>query len=129
MHNMYIFRLHSGTWTTTTIIVTKINMQTQFKWNAKQRFLIISTMSTSIEMTMTMLPLSNDQLKEMVILLANDINFFATAPSEKINTDERMQEKLKRVFALSAQFGPSEMYANLVKWETEPDSDEISFAG
>ena len=104
-------------------------MQTQFKWNAKQRFLIISTMSTSIEMTMTMLPLSNDQLKEMVILLANDINFFATAPSEKINTDERMQEKLKRVFALTAQFGPSEMYDNLVKWETEPDSDEISFAG
>jgi hypothetical protein len=95
-------------------------MQTKFKWTDKQRLIIISGVSTAVTMSSSL---------QLARALGEDIYFFAKASAEQINSDERIQKKLKVVFESQMILGENNFYEQFLKLEKETsENDQISFS-
>jgi hypothetical protein len=90
-------------------------MQTKFKWTDKQRLLLISGLSMGISLSPSI---------EMSQRLSEDIYYFTKASADQINTDERIQKKLKYIFELQITLGPNNLYEQFLKLEKETGEDD-----
>ena len=92
-------------------------MQTKFKWTDKQRLLFVCGLSMGVAMSPSL---------EMAHQLGEDIYFFAKAPAEQINSDERIQKKLKAVFELQLILGKNNLYEQFLALEKDDDTDSFA---
>ena len=90
-------------------------MQTKFKWTDKQRLLLIGGLSMGISLSPSI---------EISQRLGEDIYYFTKASADHINTDERIQKKLKHVFELQIIRGPDNLYEQFLKLEKETGEDD-----
>lgn len=102
-------------------------MKTQFKWNDKQRLLIIESMAIAIE---------NCNNVKHANQMGFDIAIIAAACADFLNSEEYIQKKLKFVFEMASTLGSTSLYDQLISLETnsnetkfnETNSDEITLS-
>ena len=92
-------------------------MQTKFKWTDKQRLLFVNGLSLGVSMAPSL---------EIARKLGEDIYFFAKAPAEQINSDERIQKKLKVVFELQLILGKNNLYEQFLALEKDDETDSFA---
>lgn len=114
-HFLFAVRNHLGNLQVGDSLYQLTAMQTKFKWNDKQRLLLISGLSMGISLSPSI---------EMSQRLGEDIYYFTKASADQINSDERIQKKLKHVFELQIILGPNNLYEQFLKLEKETGEDD-----
>jgi len=92
-------------------------MQTKFKWNSKQRLILIAGIALGVTLTPNI---------ETAHILGEDIYVFANGEADFINGDERIQNKLKTVFQMQQLLGTNNLYERMLQLEKEDDQDSFA---
>lgn len=92
-------------------------MQTKFKWKAEQRLMMIAGLALGITLAPNI---------EIAHTLGEDIYIFANGAADFINSDERIQSKLKKVFEMQQLLGKNNIYEKML--QLDKDDDQTSFA-
>lgn len=116
-HFLFAGRNHLGNLQVGDSLYQLTVMQTKFKWTDKQRLLFVNGLSLGVSMAPSL---------EIARKLGEDIYFLAKAPVEQINSDERIQQKLKTVFQLQIILGPNNLYEQFLALEKDEETDSFA---
>lgn len=92
-------------------------MQTKFKWKPEQRLILIAGIALGVTLTPNI---------ETAHIWGEDIYIFANGEADFINSDERIQNKLKVVFEMQKRLGTNNLYEKML--QLDKDDDQDSFA-